>query len=98
MESATIETFLQRLGLERLITLFKDNDVDLETLLNSSDEDVKDLLTELNVTIGNRLKIINEIHKLKADGKYNMQNRNIFKKCIIDIYICTALAFKYNIN
>lgn len=69
-ELETIETFLQSLGLENLVTLFKKNDIDLELLMELSDNELKEILIELNITIGNRCRIMRKIQKMKLDGKY----------------------------
>lgn len=66
----TIETFLQSLGLENLVTPFKKNDIDLELLMELSDNELKEILIELNITIGNRCRIMRKIQKMKFDGKY----------------------------
>lgn len=66
----TIETFLQSLGLENLVTPFKQNDIDLELLMELSDNELKEILIELNITIGNRCRIMRTIQKMKLDGKY----------------------------
>lgn len=66
----TIETFLQSLGLENLVTPFKQNDIDLELLMELSDNELKEILIELNITIGNRCRIMRKIQKMKLDGKY----------------------------
>lgn len=66
----TIETFLQSLGLENLVTLFKKNDIDMELLMDLSDNELKEMLIELNITIGNRCRIMRKIQKMKLDGKY----------------------------
>lgn len=66
----TIETFLQSLGLENLVTLFKQNDIDMELLMELSDNELKEILIELNITIGNRCRIMRKIQKMKLDGKY----------------------------
>lgn len=66
----TIETFLQSLVLENLVTPFKQNDIDLELLMELSDNELKEILIELNITIGNRCRIMRKIQKMKLDGKY----------------------------
>lgn len=63
----TIETFLQSLGLENLVTPFKQNDIDLELLMELSDNELKEILIELNITIGNRCRIMRKIQKMKLD-------------------------------
>lgn len=70
MESKTIETLLHSLNLDNLITLFNENDIDFGLLMELSDTEVMNLLTDINLTPGNRYKIAKQIQKLKADGKY----------------------------
>lgn len=67
-KTETIETILQSLGLEHLISSFHEADIDIELLMDASDEEVKDLLTEIQVTPGNRLRITKQINRLKAGG------------------------------
>lgn len=68
-ETETIETILKSLGLEDLISSFHEADIDIELLMDASDEEVKDLLTEIQVTPGNRLRITKQINRLKAGEK-----------------------------
>lgn len=70
MESDTIETFLQSLHLDKLITLFEENDIDLGLLIDLSETELMGLLTDINLTHGNRYKIATKIKKIKAGGKY----------------------------
>lgn len=64
-ETETIETILESLGLEHLISSFHEADIDVKLLMDASDEEVKDLLTDINVTPGNKLRIMKKINKLK---------------------------------
>lgn len=70
MENNTIETFLRSLELDHLITLFKQNDIDFELLMEASDEELKDLFIDIQVTPGNRLRIARLKRKIEAGGKY----------------------------
>lgn len=70
MESETIETLLHSLHLDKLITLFKENDIDLELLMDLSETELMGLLTNVHLTLGNRYKIAKKIQKIKASGKY----------------------------
>lgn len=71
MESETIETFLRSLGLDILITSFKEHDIDVDLLMDLSDEELKDLLmNEMKVTTGNRYRITKGIQNLKAGRMY----------------------------
>lgn len=66
----TIETFLRSLGLEVLLTTFQDNDINLELLMDSPEPDVKNMLIEMNLSIGRRYKIMQKIRNKKANGKF----------------------------
>lgn len=67
--TTTIKTILQSLGLEHLISSFHEADIDIELLMDASDEEVKGLLTEIQLSPGNRLRIKKEIIRLKAEEK-----------------------------
>lgn len=55
--------------LESLATLFKENNIDLNLLMDLSDDKLEAILIEMKLSIGNRYKIMNKIQKMKADGK-----------------------------
>lgn len=62
MESEIIEMFLWGLGLDNLIILFKEYDIDVDLLKDLFDEELKDLLmNEMKVIIGNCYRIIKGI-------------------------------------
>lgn len=67
-ETETIETILKSLRLEHLIYSFDEADIDIELLMDASDEEMKSLLTDILVTPGNRLRIMKQINRLKAGG------------------------------
>lgn len=80
-ETETIETMLQSLGLEHLISSFHEADIDIELLMDATEEEVKELLTDIQVTPGNRLKIIKQIKRLKAIGMFlYIRHLNIFRQ------------------
>lgn len=66
----TIETFLRSLGLEVLLPTFQDNDINLELLMDLPEPDVKNMLIEMNLSIGRRYKIMQKIRNMKANGKF----------------------------
>lgn len=72
LESETIETFLESLHLDRYITLFKENHIDMDLLMNLTETELVGLLTDISLTPGNRYKIAHEIRIKKAFGKYTM--------------------------
>lgn len=72
LETETIETFLQSLDLDKFITLFKENDIDLDLLMNLTETKLMGLLTDIKLTHGNRYKIAHKIENIKALGKYSV--------------------------
>lgn len=70
MESKTIETLLQSVQLDKLITLFNENDIDLGLVTDLSERELNDLLTEMRLSLGNRYKIAKRLQKIKAGSKY----------------------------
>ena len=68
METATIEPFLQKLGYERFIDTFIENEVDLGLLTSLSEKDIKETLKELALPVGVRMKILQEIKLMKERG------------------------------
>lgn len=68
MDNETIESLLHRLNIDDSIDAFKQQDVDLDLLLEISEDDLKETLqdTKLKLTIGKQKKIILEIKKLKS--------------------------------
>lgn len=70
MESKTIEVLLQSLQLDKLITLFNENDIDLALVTELSERELNDLLTEIKLSLGNRYKIAKRLQKIKAGSKY----------------------------
>lgn len=72
LETETIETFLQSLHLDKFITLFKENDIELDLLMNLTETKLMGLLTDIKLTLGNRYKIAHEIETIKALGKYSV--------------------------
>lgn len=70
MESETTETFLQSLQLDKLIPLFHELDIDLGLLMELSETELKELMTEMKLSLGNRYKISKRVQKIKAGGKY----------------------------
>lgn len=69
MESKTIETLLQSVQLDKLITLFNENDIDLGLVTDLSERELNDLLTEMRLSLGNRYKIAKRLQKIKAGKK-----------------------------
>lgn len=68
MDNETIESLLHRLNIDDSIDAFKQQDIDLDLLLEISEDDLKETLqdTKLKLTIGKQKKIILEIKKLKS--------------------------------
>lgn len=66
MEKETIESFLKRIKMGDLVEKFKEQNIELYLLLKSDEKDLKEILKELNLTIGHQWKIIQEIKVLKS--------------------------------
>lgn len=83
-ETETIETILQSLGLEHLISSFQEADINIQLLMESTDKEVKEVLTDIHITPGNRLRIMKQINRSKAGGMvmyiYLYGDLNIFRK------------------
>lgn len=65
MENETIESFLNRIKMDDWVEKFKEQNIELYLLLQSDEKELSEILKELNLTIGQRWKIINEIKVLK---------------------------------
>lgn len=67
MDNETIESFLHRLNMDDSIDAFKQQDIDLDLLLEISEDDLKETLqeTKLKLTIGKQMKINLEIKKIE---------------------------------
>lgn len=66
MENETTESFLNRIKMDDWVKKFKEQNIELYLLLKSDDKDLKEILKELNLTIGHQWKIIQEIKVLKS--------------------------------
>lgn len=67
MDNETIESLLHRLKIDDSIDAFKQQDIDLDLLLEISEDDLKETLqeTKLKLTIGKQMKINLEIKKIE---------------------------------
>lgn len=66
----TIETFLRSLRLEVLLTSFQKNDINLELLMDLPEQELKNMLIEMNLSIGRRYRIMQKIRNMKANCKF----------------------------
>lgn len=66
MENETMESFLNRIKMDNWVEKFKEQNIELYLLLKSDEKDLKEILKELNLTIGHQWKIIQEIKVLKS--------------------------------
>lgn len=66
MDNETIESLLDRLNMDDSIDAFEQQDIDLDLLLEIGEEELKDTLKELKLTIGKQKKICLEIKRLKS--------------------------------
>lgn len=89
MESKTIETFLRSLGLDNLTITFQENDVGFDLLMDLTDAELKELLIEIQVSPGNRLRITKGIERFKAGGMYT-RHRDILRHCLIRIQLFSS--------
>lgn len=69
MEIETIEEFLQNLGLESNIDLFRHQKLDLDLLQRLPEHELKDILIEINIPIGDRIKITTKMKEIRDNGK-----------------------------
>lgn len=70
MEST--ETFLRKLGQERFIEIFLDNELDLDILKSLSEDELKETFKELNLPLGPRMKIFKGVQSLKGEGEWKL--------------------------
>ena len=67
-----IDTFLRKLGQERFIDVFVENELDLDLLKDLSEDELKETLKELNLPLGPRMKILKGIQSLKVEGEWKL--------------------------
>lgn len=65
MEKETLESFLRRLNIDVSVEIFKKEDIDLHLLKSLSEEELKGTLKEIELSIGNRMKIIKALKSRK---------------------------------
>lgn len=70
MDKESLESLLHRLDMDDELDAFKKQSIELETLEEMSDSELIDALKEMNVNIGKRKKLSQEIIKIKS-RKYN---------------------------
>lgn len=70
MDKETIESLFYRLKMEDSLGAFKAQDIDLDLLLELSEEDLKDTLKEMKLTIGKQRKVCLEVKNLKTREKF----------------------------
>lgn len=74
MEIDTIEAFLQNLGLENSIDLFRHKKLEFDSLEKLPEHELKAILTEMNIPIGDRIKITTKMKEIKDEvTKYQLQ-------------------------
>lgn len=69
MEIDTIEAFLQNLGLENSIDLFRHQKLEFDSLEKLPEHELKAILTDMNIPIGDRIKITTKMKEIKDEGK-----------------------------
>lgn len=68
MENQSIELFLESIGEGRHKDLFKSNEVDLELLMQLSENHLTETLTKLGLKLGTQMKILEKIEAVKKKG------------------------------
>lgn len=71
MEKEPIESILQSLELDSCVEAFKSNELTLELLTSLSNKELKETLSELNLPLGKRIKIIKKIQEIKVRGTFH---------------------------
>lgn len=71
MEKEPIESVLQSLELNSCVEAFKSNELTLELLTSLSNKELKETLSELNLPLGKRIKIIKKIQEIKVRGTFH---------------------------
>lgn len=71
MEKEPIESVLQSLELDSCVEAFKSNELTLEMLTSLSNKELKETLSELNLPLGKRIKIIKKIQEIKVRGTFH---------------------------
>lgn len=66
MGEETVESLLHRLGLDECYGEFREEELDLALLLDLDEEDLKDTLDNLDLSMGKALKIRKEIKEIKS--------------------------------
>lgn len=66
MDKETIESLFYGLKMGDSLDAFKAQDIDLDLLLELSEEDLKDTLKEMKLTIGKQRKVCLGVKKLKS--------------------------------
>lgn len=77
METETLETFLENLGLISSLDLFRKQNLDLDILKTLTEKDLKDVLVEIKLPIGDRIRIITKMKEFRdGDTKDSLQAKD----------------------
>ena len=68
MENESIELFLESIGEGRYKDLFKKNEIELELLMQLSENHLTQTLTKLGLKLGTQMKILEKIEAVKKKG------------------------------
>lgn len=68
MENESIELFLEGIGEGRYKDLFKKNEIDLDLLMQLSENRLTETLTKLGLKLGTQMKILEKIESVKKKG------------------------------
>lgn len=69
MENKDIDSFLRKIGEERFIDLFKENEIGFQLLMDMSEKHFKETLQQLGLKLGTQMKMLTEITNIKKQGK-----------------------------
>ena len=68
----SVATILENIGLEEYTSKFEDADIDYEAFISMD----KDHLQELDITLGDRIKIMKEVIRLKEQEKCSIGKKS----------------------
>lgn len=80
MEKETLETFLENLRLISSLDLFRDQNLDLDILKTLTEEELKGVLMEMKLPIGDRIRIIAKMKEIRDEGKCTIFSHNFVRE------------------
>lgn len=79
MENETVESMLNQLEMKDCIDTFEKQDLDLNLLLESSEQDLNETFEKIKLTHGQRMKINQQIKAMKSRKYLSIFVGKIFK-------------------